>query len=140
LVGNREVNKSVTLKIDQTPPIINLTVTKTGLSKWLLTANVSDETSGIAKVEFYLDNGYIGEATEAPYEYECTRKGTAQAIVYDNAGNSKQSDAIPVSVDLDFDSQSTTNNQLVSGSQTQSKPVSQSQSIYSTLQRVLNFP
>jgi parallel beta-helix repeat protein len=139
-VGNREVNKSVTLKIDQTPPIINLTVTKTGLSKWLLTANVSDETSGIAKVEFYLDNGYIGEATEAPYEYECTSKGTAQAIVYDNAGNSKQSDAIPVSVDLDFDSQSTTNNQLVSGSQTQSKPVSQSQSIYSTLQRVLNFP
>jgi parallel beta-helix repeat protein len=141
-VGNREENKSVTLKIDRTKPLINLTVNKTGLTKWLLTATVSDETSGIAKVEFYLDDNYLGEATEAPYEWECTQKGTAQAIVFDNAGNIKISDAIPVSVDLDLNSKSATNNQVVSGSQSQSSPVigNQDQSINPTLlQRQFNL-
>jgi parallel beta-helix repeat protein len=140
-VGNREENNSVALRIDKTPPEINLTVEKTGLSKWLLTATVSDKTSGIAKVEFYLDNEYVGEATESPYEWTVFEEGTAQAIVYDNAGNSKMSDAIPVSVNLDLNSQSATNNQVVSGSQSQSSSItgSLSQSICSTLQRLFNL-
>jgi parallel beta-helix repeat protein len=99
-VGNTESVKEAALKIDQTAPYINLTVNKTGLMKWLLTATVSDETSGIAKVEFYLDGEYLGEATEAPYEWECSQKGTAQAIVYDNAGNNAISDEVPFSQSL----------------------------------------
>jgi hypothetical protein len=140
-VGNKETEKGpFDFKLDKTIPLINLTVEKTGLSKWLLTATVSDETSGIAKVEFYLNGECLGEATESPYEWTVFKQGTAQAIVYDNAGNSKVSDAIPVSVNLDLNSQSATNNQVVSGSQSQSSPVGgQSQSICSTLQRLFNL-
>jgi parallel beta-helix repeat protein len=134
-VGNREENKSVTLKIDQTLPIIDLTVNKTGLMKWLLTANVSDATSGIAKVEFYLDGDYLGEATEAPYEWECTQKGTAQAIVFDNAGNNAISDEVPVSQSVPESQSQSSSSTLVSIS----KDTIQGQSIYSPLQRLFNL-
>jgi len=63
----------------------------------LLTATVSDETSGVAKVEFYLDGEYLGNVTEPPYEWECTKQGIARAIVYDNAGNEAISNEVPVS-------------------------------------------
>jgi len=96
-VGNEETEKSVDAKIDQTDPTIDLTVEKTGLMKWLLTATVSDETSDVARVEFYLDGELLGTVTEPPYEWECTKKGTAHAIVYDNAGNEAISDEVPVS-------------------------------------------
>jgi len=132
-VGNREENKSATLKIDWTPPTINLTVNKTGLMKWLLTATVSDETSGVAKVEFYLDGNYIGETTESPYEWNCTQKGTARAIVYDNAGNNAISGEVPVSQSVP-QSQSSSST-LVSVS----KDTIQGQSISSTLQRLFNL-
>jgi parallel beta-helix repeat protein len=90
-VGNREENKSAPFKIDQTAPMIDITVEQIGLLRWLVTANVSDETSGIAKVEFYLDDEFVGEVTQAPYEwvYIAPAQGSvAKAIVYDNAGNS----------------------------------------------------
>jgi len=95
--GNIENTTEADFKIDQTAPTINLTVEKTGLIKWLLTATVSDETSGVAKVEFYLDGELLGTVTEPPYEWECSERGTAHAIVYDNAGNDAISDPVPVS-------------------------------------------
>ncbi|GAG20279.1 unnamed protein product, partial [marine sediment metagenome] len=64
---------------------------------WTLIADVYDETSGVAKVEFYVNDEFLGEDTEAPFEWEYTGASsgdTAQAIVYDNAGNSKISDVI----------------------------------------------
>jgi len=107
-VGNEEsVKGPFGFKIDQTAPTINLTVEKTGLIKWLLTATVGDETSGVARVEFYLDGELLGEVTEPPYEWVCTKKGTARAIVYDNAGNEAISDPVPVSKNVS-QSQSTT--------------------------------
>lgn len=96
--GNKEETKSIDFKIDQTAPTINLTVEKTGLIKWLLTATVSDETSGVAKVEFYLDGELLGNVTESPYTWEVSEEGTAYAVVYDNAGNDAISDPVPVSV------------------------------------------
>ncbi|HWR27550.1 MAG TPA: right-handed parallel beta-helix repeat-containing protein [Candidatus Thermoplasmatota archaeon] len=119
-VGNTETAKGAILKIDQTVPTINITVEKTGLIRWLSTANVNDDTSGIARVDFYLDGVILGNVTEAPYEWEYTSQGLAQAIVYDNAGNNAISDAIPVSVDLNLNSKTTTNDQVVVGSQSQS--------------------
>jgi len=107
--GNEETVKSVNFKIDQTAPTIDLTVEKTGLVKWLLTATVSDETSGVAKVEFYLDDELLGEVTESPYEWEVSEKGTAYAVVYDNAGN-EASDEVAVSYSQ---SQSQSNSNLV---------------------------
>ena len=134
-VGNREENKSVTLKIDRTAPTINLTVEKTGLNKWLLTATVSDETSGVAKVEFYVDGEFVGEVTEAPYELEYSGTGdTAQAIVYDNAGNSATSAEVKDQAAPDSQSQSSS-----STSVSVSKNTIQGQSISSTLQRLFNL-
>ena len=117
-VGNTETTKGATLKIDQVPPTINLTVNKTGLSRWLLTAHVSDSTSGVAKVVFYLDGGIIGNVTAAPYTFVCTQQGTAQAIVYDNAGLLKVSSGVPVVLDLNLNSRLIVGNQA-SGSQSQ---------------------
>ena len=134
-VGNREENKSATLKIDQTAPTINLTVEKTGLNKWLLTATVSDETSGVAKVEFYVDGEFVGEDAEAPYELEYAGTGdTAQAIVYDNANNSATSAEVKDQAAPDSQSQSS---MLTSVSV--SKDTIQGQSISSTLQRLFNL-
>jgi parallel beta-helix repeat protein len=133
-VGNTESVKEATLKIDRTKPTINLTVEKTGLSKWLLTANVHDNTSGIARVEFYLDGILLGNKTASPYEWNCTTKGTAQAIVYDNAGNNAVSAAVPVSQSVDGQSQSSSSTSVLV-----SKNTIQSQSISSTLQRLFNL-
>jgi hypothetical protein len=133
-LGNKEEDKGpFDLGIDQIAPEITLTVKQIGLlSKWLLTANVSDETSGVAKVEFYVDDEFVGEVTEAPYELEYSGTGdTAQAIVYDNAGNNAISNEVKdVEVSVSQSSQST--------SQTQSTPSSsQTQTSISTLQQLL---
>jgi len=86
-VGNNEAENEVELKIDKTVPTIELTWDKEN-SK--LVADVDDETSGVAKVEFYVNGKFVGEDTTSPYEWEVTKpkKGDmGQAIVYDNAGN-----------------------------------------------------
>jgi hypothetical protein len=59
---------NVTIKIDQTPPVCNLILKRVGFFIWLLKANVSDATSGINRVEFYIDNSLIGSMTEPPYD------------------------------------------------------------------------
>ena len=92
--GNEETINEVAFKIDQTNPTIELTWDEEN-SK--LVADVDDETSGVAMVEFYVNGEYVGEVTEAPYEWEVTnpRQGdTGQAIVYDNAGNNAISEEI----------------------------------------------
>jgi parallel beta-helix repeat protein len=135
-VGNTEPIQTATLKIDQTKPTINLTVEKIGLSKWRLTANVTDNTSGIARVEFYLDGVLLGNATAPPYDWNCTQKGTAQAIVYDNAGNSKVSNTVPVILDLN--SNSVTNNQGAPGSQSQNQNTGSTPALLRSLCRLFN--
>ena len=137
--GNEETVKYVNFKIDQTAPTIELTVEKTGLMKWVLTETVSDETSGVAKVEFYLDGELLGEVTEAPYEWECTKKGTAYAIAYDNAGNEAISDPVPVSVNQNQIQSSSSTLVPVSKLVSVSKDTIQGQSISSALQRLFNL-
>jgi hypothetical protein len=85
--GNQSAVCGFDFKIDQTDPIIELTWD--GENSKLI-ADVSDETSGVNRVEFYVDKKLIGTVTEEPYEYEWSGIGTGhivQAIVYDNAGN-----------------------------------------------------
>ena len=67
--GNIEDAGYLTFKIDSVPPVSNLTMKREGLFKWLLIADVTDNTSGICRVEFYIDNSLIGIATTVPYEY-----------------------------------------------------------------------
>lgn len=67
-----------------------------------LTANANDPDGSIAKVEFYQDGQLIGEASDAPFDYQLgfTPPGvysfTAKAI--DNKGASKISSAVSVTV------------------------------------------
>ena len=85
----------IKFRIDQTPPTIKLTVEKIGSNTWLFIADVYDETSGIDRVEFYVGDEFVGEVTEAPFEWEYSGSGyTMQAVVYDNAGNSAESEVI----------------------------------------------
>ena len=78
----------IDFKIDQTDPTINLTIEKIGFRKWSITADVYDETSGVAKLELYLNGELRFEVTEPPYEWVVTNPNDkVQAIVYDNAGN-----------------------------------------------------
>jgi len=93
--GNEEDVKNATLKIDQTVPTITLTVTSenTPGTKWLLNATVTDTTSGVAKVNFCIDDVLIGNVTTpGPYVWLYEGHGKkAQAIVYDMAGNGAMS-------------------------------------------------
>ena len=91
--GNEEAIGEVTFKIDKTVPTIDLTWDEEN-SK--LVADVDDETSGVAMVEFYVNGELIGEVTSAPYEmeYDASSGDTAYAIVYDTAGNSAESEIV----------------------------------------------
>jgi hypothetical protein len=90
IIVNNETLGPYSFKTDGTPPTIDLTVTALNCchTKWLLNATVADATSGVAKVEFYVDDVLVGNATASPYTYTYKGKGkVAQAIVYDFAGN-----------------------------------------------------
>lgn len=90
---NNETVHTFMFRIDGTPPVIELSVEKIGPTKWWIRANASDVTSGIMKVEFYLDNQFLANVTAAPYEWFWTGVGrhTVKAIAYDYAGNNASS-------------------------------------------------
>jgi len=102
-MGNEEDENEVCLKIDQTLPTIDLSVEKVGMN-WLFKATVSDETSGVAMVKFYLDEEFLDVVTEAPYELEWSGGGKhhVQAVVYDNAGNEGVSKHVTITSCAEF--------------------------------------
>jgi hypothetical protein len=82
----------VHFKIDQIPPIfLNFTATPENLwkTKWLLNATVFDDMSGVNRVEFFVDDQFVGNiSAPGPYIFEFMGKGkVVEADVYDNAGN-----------------------------------------------------
>jgi hypothetical protein len=97
--GNHSEIECMDFKIDQIVPTINLTIQKIGFWKYMAKADVSDETSGVNRVEFYIDFILIGTVTEEPYECECPvvmgMGHIEEAVVYDNAGNYKISETSP---------------------------------------------
>jgi len=102
IAGNTEpVKGPFSFKIDRTTPDITLTATRTGLKKWQLLANVSDATSGVNKVDFYVDSVLQGTVyAPGPYLWNYTGTGkTAYAIGFDNAGNSKTSPSVGGHID-----------------------------------------
>ena len=90
---NIEDEQSIIIKIDQVPPTIILNK-EIKIGRTIFTAEVNDDTSGIDRVEFYLDNetGYY-TATDEPYEWIWygIEDHTVTAIVYDIAGHTEQS-------------------------------------------------
>jgi translation elongation factor EF-1beta len=105
-VGNNEIKKTVSFKIDKTlPTIITIQKEQSGiLIKTInFTAVVDDETSGIDRVEFYLDGEFQVEDTSPPYQW--TWKGignhTVTVDVFDKAGNkASKSESTPLNNDL----------------------------------------
>jgi hypothetical protein len=95
-IGNTYNPDSIILKIDYTPPIINLTIIKIGVIQWEFIATAYDTVSGLSNVEFYLDNQLLGNVTASPYEWIWTGIGrhTVKAIAYDVAGNNASTSAI----------------------------------------------
>ncbi len=96
------------LKIDKTPPTINLEKKIQWIGKEIVfTAQVNDETSEINRVEFYLDDEPIVTITESPYTYtynykDDPRRHEIKAIVYDNAGHSNSGDSDTTSVSFQY--------------------------------------
>jgi|GEM_PF-1330994 len=87
--GNSETPKTATLKIDRTPPNITLTKEQINILTVKFTAQVSDATSGIDRVEFYLDGVIQYNDTQSPYEWTWMGVGdhTVTAKAFDMAGN-----------------------------------------------------
>jgi hypothetical protein len=86
--GNLSDVYQIDFKIDQTVPTITLSQERIALNKVKITANVSDETSGINRVKFR--DGW-NEHTDYTSPYEVIFLGfgihMVTATVYDNAGN-----------------------------------------------------
>jgi len=91
-VGNQETPNTFDIKIDRTPPTIDLTWEPVGgFSKDILfTANCTDSMSGMDYVEFYKNDLYKSIDYEEPYEWVMiwvdSTDYTITAIAYDNAG------------------------------------------------------
>jgi hypothetical protein len=97
--GNIEPTKTANISIDQTPPEITLSKQQINVLEITFTAQVSDETSGIDRVEFSIDGQLQFSDTQSPYEWTWTGLGdnTVTATAYDRAGNSQsQSMSTPV--------------------------------------------
>lgn len=88
--GNVEKVGQYWFQIDYSiPEIFDLSVEKIGFTKWLFSALVEDDFSGVVNVEFYLDEQFLTNVpAPGPYEYNWIGSGnhTVRVIVYDFAG------------------------------------------------------
>ena len=115
VAGNRETNKSQTIKIDATAPNVSITAPASGSSfalgtKVNITANASDvgtgsgAASGLASVAFYRGTTLLGTDKNSPYAFTWNTSGLARgtysltAVATDNAGNTKTSVAVTVTI------------------------------------------
>jgi CARDB len=95
--GYIEPEKHASFKIDQTAPSITMSAEKVGFRQWVFTATGSDETSGMAFVQCYIDDMWLGNiTTPGPYQWNWKGKGnhTVIGIAYDIAGNSAENDVV----------------------------------------------
>ncbi len=99
--GNTSTPDSISFKIDQTPPSVNLWIQKIGKFKTKFTAGVFDNASGVDRVEFRAGVGFFLfgrfllwrnlKFADYTFPYECTifgwRNIKGYARAYDEAGN-----------------------------------------------------
>jgi len=75
-------------KIDQTKPYAWFAIAKIRFGKWFIYANASDITSGMDKVEFYVEDVFQGTVFEPPYLWICNGSMRFSLVIaYDKAGN-----------------------------------------------------
>ena len=107
--GNIESTNSASFKIDQTDPTVTINKPQPGylyifnrpiipllgditiiIGQITVEVDTSDETSGIDKVEFYIDDELKNADDEGPYEWTWGHafwQHALKVIAYDNAGN-----------------------------------------------------
>ena len=86
--GNKEDVKSASFKIDQIGPNVWFAIAKIRFGKWFIYANASDSTSGMDKVEFYVEDVFQGTVFELPYLWICNGSMRFSLVIaYDKAGN-----------------------------------------------------
>lgn len=86
--GNVEDVKTASFKLDQTGPDVWFAIAKIRFGKWFIYANVSDSTSGMEKVEFYVEDVFQGTVFELPYLWICNDSMRFSLVIaYDKAGN-----------------------------------------------------
>jgi hypothetical protein len=108
--GNAEAVKSQPVQVDTVAPSVSITQPASGSSftrgtAVTITASASDTgSSGLAKVDFFDGSTKIGTATAAPYRITWST-GTASlgthtltAVATDNAGNTRTSTAVTVTL------------------------------------------
>ena len=91
---------------DHTAPTVSITAPASGATvsgTVNVTANASDSGSGMARVDFYLDNVLTSSDTTAPYAWSwnasaVTGSHTLGAKAFDNAGNSAPATNVTVTV------------------------------------------
>jgi hypothetical protein len=109
LAGNAEAVKSQLIRIDTVAPSVAITApanNATVTASLKITVSVSDTGgSGIAKVSYYIDtNTLLAAVTTSPYAYNWNTKKntkgvhTLTAVAQDNAGNTKTSSVVTVTV------------------------------------------
>ena len=98
--GNIEPLKSVELKIDLTAPTINLTIKLHWIiNPDLFIAECNDKTSGMDRVDFYLDGFCHHSDKEEPFEmllnpWPSSDLFVVKAVAFDKAGNHHDSDTL----------------------------------------------
>ena len=94
IYGNSSVPIDCEFGIDKIAPDIDILWDNDNL---LIITDTFDVTSGVAKVEFYVNDNFVGEDYNAPWEwyYPDAKMGdTALGIAFDNAGNQGVSNSI----------------------------------------------
>jgi len=99
---------SISVTVDNTAPTVNITSPTEGatVSGTIdVTADASDATSGVAQVEFFVDDASIGVDTTAPYAVSWNTttatngSHTLQAVATDDSEQSTESALVNVTVD-----------------------------------------
>jgi hypothetical protein len=106
-VGPASNEASATISVDTTPPTVSVTAPTSGSTVTgivTVTANAND-AGGVAGVQFRVDNQNLGaEDTTSPYSISWDTRSevdgthTVRAIARDNAGNTRTSSAVTVTV------------------------------------------
>jgi hypothetical protein len=105
--GNAEATHSQLIRIDTTAPgvaIVSPTSGATVTGNVQVQASASDTSSGVARVDFYLDGNLVGTSTTSPYKWMWNTKKTSKgshtlyAIAVDGAGNKTTSATVTVTV------------------------------------------
>jgi hypothetical protein len=93
LAGNEEEVNTKEVKIDTEKPTMTFDKIRTGIMEVTFIATVEDNTSGVDRVEFYLDGDLVETVIDGPYEWIWTGTGDheVKAEVYDEAGNEESS-------------------------------------------------